>query len=239
MTPFFSICIPAYGMSGKGAFYLDQALRSIYAQTFTDYEVIVSDHSTDDALGDVCKTWQDRLRLLYLKNEENRGSSSANVNHAIRHAKGTWIKPLFQDDFFYTTTALLELKLGIQPGRWIASGCWHIDQENSRCFQLHKPRWNKRIPIGINTLGAPSLVAFPNQNHYFDDRLIWLMDCELYDRLKKAYGIPILLPQPLIVVRQWPGSVTETLATQQIRDDELAYVQTKYGPKTWRDWWNR
>jgi len=53
-APVLSVCIPAYGMAGKGALYLRDALQSIVAQDFADLEVIVADQSDDDALAAVC-----------------------------------------------------------------------------------------------------------------------------------------------------------------------------------------
>ena len=40
-----SICIPCYEMKGNGVAYLNDLMNSITAQTFKDYEIIITDHS--------------------------------------------------------------------------------------------------------------------------------------------------------------------------------------------------
>ena len=45
-VPFISICIPAY----KNTTYVGRLLDSISEQTFTDYEVVVTDDSPDDSV---------------------------------------------------------------------------------------------------------------------------------------------------------------------------------------------
>ncbi len=237
MTPLISICIPTYEMAGQGALFLGVALRSIYAQIFRDFEVVVSDHSQDDAVERVCSEWEGRFPLTYLRNTMGRGKSSANLNHAIRHAKGRWIKPLFQDDLFYSTGALTMFSHLVQTDRWIACGCWSTDATGSIVQPLRKPRWHRRMLEGVNTLGMPSVVMFPNTGMLFDEDLIWLMDCEFYVRLRERYGKPILCDLPLILVRLWPNSVTETLATQAVRDREWQIVKQRTPRRWfWEDW---
>jgi glycosyltransferase involved in cell wall biosynthesis len=45
-----SIAIPAYAKDHAGVQYLKQSFDSILTQTFVDYEVVVSDHSTSNDL---------------------------------------------------------------------------------------------------------------------------------------------------------------------------------------------
>jgi glycosyltransferase involved in cell wall biosynthesis len=235
MNPAISICIPTYEMHGRGTPFLEAAFRSIYAQIFTDFEVIVSDHSADDAIEKLCQTWGSAFPLTYLRNTENRGKSAANLNNAIRHAKGLFIKPLFQDDLFYSTAALLQFYQHAQkyPKSWVAAGCWHTNEWSSSLHQLHRPAWHRHMLYGINTLGAPSIVLFKNEGLYFDDTLIWLMDCEFYDRLKKKYGKPVCIKEPLLIIRQGDHSVTNNQATEHVRKEELDYIKRREKKSSW------
>jgi hypothetical protein len=60
----FSIAIPAYGYNGKGKDFLEK-LTILKEQTFEDFEVVISDHSTDDTIKDLCDSWMDRLNIHY------------------------------------------------------------------------------------------------------------------------------------------------------------------------------
>ena len=43
-----SVCIPAYEAKGKGVFFLQKNVEGILKQTYTNFEIIISDHSIDD-----------------------------------------------------------------------------------------------------------------------------------------------------------------------------------------------
>ena len=45
-----SICIPTYEYKGRGVEFLAELFDSIERQTFTDFDVVISDHSKDDVI---------------------------------------------------------------------------------------------------------------------------------------------------------------------------------------------
>ena len=49
-----SIAIPAYGMSGLGSKFLSEMFETINNQTYRDVEIVVSDHSQDNDILNVC-----------------------------------------------------------------------------------------------------------------------------------------------------------------------------------------
>lgn len=87
-----SVIIPAYNASR----YIGEALDSVFAQTFKDYEtVVVNDGSADTpALEQVLAAYDDRI--VYLK-QENQGVSKAR-NTGIHYARGQFIALLDSDD---------------------------------------------------------------------------------------------------------------------------------------------
>ena len=89
-----SVIIPAYEASD----YIAQTLNSVFAQTFTNLEVLlVNDGSPDtDRLERVLRPYLGQIR--YLK-QENRGPSAAR-NTAIKQAKGKYLAFLDSDDFW-------------------------------------------------------------------------------------------------------------------------------------------
>ena len=104
-APAVTVVIPAYNASR----YIGQALDSVQAQTFTDYEVIVvNDGSSDrDELEQVLRSHP--LPIIYLS-QENKGVSAAR-NAAIRIAKGEFYAQLDADDQW--TPDYLEAQLQI------------------------------------------------------------------------------------------------------------------------------
>lgn len=92
--PKVSVVIPAYNVAP----YIGETLRSVFAQTFTDYEVIVvNDGSPDTEQFELAiQPFIDRLR--YVK-QENLGASAAR-NEGLRSAQGEFIAFLDADDLW-------------------------------------------------------------------------------------------------------------------------------------------
>lgn len=94
--PEVSVLIPALRTR-----WLDLAIASVLAQTFQDFELIVSDDSPDDGLENVVGKWVDP-RIRYTKNPHPRADlGCANRDHALKMASGRYLKFLFDDDFLY------------------------------------------------------------------------------------------------------------------------------------------
>jgi glycosyltransferase involved in cell wall biosynthesis len=230
--PTISICIPAYEMHGKGAEFLEQLFESIRQQTFQDFEVIVSDHSQDSAIREICTKWEHVFPISYLHFTEQRGNSSANLNNALNVAKGEIIKPMHQDDFFYSPTALQEIVGAVSRNPdfvWGASGFVHTNEKRSHFYRYQMPVFLPDTQLIRNTIGAPSVMFFRNHKAIsFDENLIWMNDAELTYRLNAQFGRPFILETTLVVIRQWSRQVTHTLARKTVRLNEIRYCVRKH-----------
>ncbi|HRF78803.1 MAG TPA: glycosyltransferase [Flavobacteriales bacterium] len=92
-TPLVSIIIPAY----NAAPYIEQTIRSVLDQTFTDFEVIVVDDGSTDSTADIVSRITDpRISLV---RQHNGGVSNAR-NAGIELARGGIIGFLDADDTF-------------------------------------------------------------------------------------------------------------------------------------------
>lgn len=92
--PHVSIVIPTY----NGAPFLRQCIQSALAQTERDIEIlIVDDASSDDTVRVAEMIARQDPRVRVVVNERNLGLVG-NWNNALQHARGEWIKFLFQDD---------------------------------------------------------------------------------------------------------------------------------------------
>jgi len=76
--PFISICIPAY----KRLPFLTRLMNSIAEQTYTQFEVIISDDSDDDTVSDYLKSVTFSFPIHYYKNSPSLGTP-ANWNFGI------------------------------------------------------------------------------------------------------------------------------------------------------------
>lgn len=103
-SPLVSVVIPAYDVAD----FIGEALDSVFAQTFTDYEVIV----VNDGSPDTSKLEQALApymsRIVYLK-QENRGVSAAR-NTGIVAARGSLIAFLDGDDVWLPNYLEVQVK---------------------------------------------------------------------------------------------------------------------------------
>lgn len=216
---FFSIAIPAYGYNGKGREFLNHNFNILFSQTFTNFEVVVSDHSIDDTIKDLCTSWSKHLNIKYLRNEIGRGVISPNLNNAIKNCSGKWIKILFQDDFLFGQSTLQDIKNFIDGDpdmTWMASSFWHTNDGRSLHTRL-KPRWpDNPIWAGHNSIGCPSAITIKNEDVlYFDDDLNWLMDCDYYQRMFIKHGLPKILDVDTMINRIVDDRLTNTIPQEQ------------------------
>lgn len=92
--PIVSIIIPAYNVAP----YIGETLDSVFAQTFTDYEVIV----INDGSPDTEELERELARFTDLVNyvkQKNRGASAAR-NAGLRRARGEFVAFLDADDLW-------------------------------------------------------------------------------------------------------------------------------------------
>lgn len=92
-NPLASIIVPCYNQ----AQYLEEALQSLYAQTYTNWECIIVNDGSPDNTEEVVRKWEARDPRFTHVYKENGGVSSAR-NLGIQNAKSEFILTLDADD---------------------------------------------------------------------------------------------------------------------------------------------
>lgn len=93
-VPAVSIGLPVY----NGERFLEEALRSVLAQTFGDFELLICDNASQDRTADICRDYAARdARIRYQRNARNLGAAP-NYNLAAGQARGRYFKWLAHDD---------------------------------------------------------------------------------------------------------------------------------------------
>lgn len=83
----------------NGERFIDAALRSLLAQSFEDFELIITDNASSDATEQICREFAARdPRIRYVRNERNIGAA-ANFNLGFELASGQFFKWCAHDDF--------------------------------------------------------------------------------------------------------------------------------------------
>lgn len=96
--PLISVPVITYNSSKT----VVETLDSIFNQTYTKLELIVSDDCSPDNTVEICRGWieshKDRFVRVELLTVEKNTGVSANMNRAERACRGEWVKPIAGDD---------------------------------------------------------------------------------------------------------------------------------------------
>jgi glycosyltransferase involved in cell wall biosynthesis len=92
--PKLSIGLPVY----NGDNYLKEALDSLLSQTYSDFEIIISDNASVDRTQEICCDYQQLdSRIRYYRNNENKGATW-NLNRVFHLSTGDYFKWAAHDD---------------------------------------------------------------------------------------------------------------------------------------------
>ena len=106
--PFFSIVIPTYNRPDD----LNNVIKSVLCQNYSNYEIIVSDNSTNTDSEIICRSFKNK-KIKYSKNKDNIGFTR-NFYKVIKQAKGKYIYTLSDDDLFLRSDSLANIYKIIQ-----------------------------------------------------------------------------------------------------------------------------
>jgi glycosyltransferase involved in cell wall biosynthesis len=93
VSPRVSVVIPAY----NNEHYIQETMRSVLAQTFTDIEVVVADHTSQDRTWELLQDFADDARVRLLTTPAG-GGAERNWNRVTREATGELVKLVCGDD---------------------------------------------------------------------------------------------------------------------------------------------
>ncbi|HIA51224.1 MAG TPA: glycosyltransferase [Candidatus Melainabacteria bacterium] len=96
MEKLISVCLPVF----NGEKFLPEAIESVLAQTYSNFELLISDDcSTDSSAAIIARYAEQDKRIRFWKNEKRLGLFH-NYNQCIANCQGEYIKPFAQDDLW-------------------------------------------------------------------------------------------------------------------------------------------
>tara|TARA_B100001063_G_C16739126_1_gene543723 strand:- start:70 stop:1515 length:1446 start_codon:yes stop_codon:yes gene_type:complete len=235
MVELVSIAISTYEANGKGPEFLTRNLNQIMKQTYENIEIVISDHASDDTIKDVCKKFSShKYPIKYVHNPHHKGNISQNINNAIDHCQGVYIKILFMDDYLFHEDVIQQIVHEFQQHsekKWLVHSYIHT-KNHKDFYYLHHPRFSHDI-IFCNKIGCPScLTIHKSVSERFDVNIKWYMDCELYFRINAIYDAPIFLhnSKPYMVNVHHENQVTNKDIDNTLIEKETLFIRNKYTP---------
>jgi glycosyltransferase involved in cell wall biosynthesis len=205
-APAISVIIPVFNRG----YCLADTLRSVCAQTFTDFEVVVVDDGSTDDSAAVARSFGERVRVL---TQKNSGVSAAR-NAGLRAARGRFIAFQDSDDLWHPRK--LEWQIAVlqkQNADWCAAQ--PVDQAGAPLFHLKQVNAAVVEP-GLYVIREPLETVLVADCHpylqsmmltrtlvektgWFDEELVGPEDTEFIFRL--AANAPMyFLTEPLAIV---------------------------------------
>lgn len=251
--PKVSICIPTYNNADEAA----HLLESIYEQEYTDFEVNISDDSTNNEIAKVVAQYQEKYgkeQIRYVHNEKGLGHIF-NWNAVIKMATGEYIKIMFSDDWFTDDKSLGEFVRMLdenQDALFAFSGSRqvmldgqeienvkHVTKENNvSSYDRHASdefiealQQDYRNLFCGNQIGAPSACIYRRGEKpaLFDEQSNWASDMYLYFDLLQKNPKFVYTKKPLISIGVHANQYTESFVEKDMRIyNDYRYMYTKY-----------
>jgi glycosyltransferase involved in cell wall biosynthesis len=93
--PLCSVVLPAYNVAP----YVEQAVESVLAQTYPNFELIIVDDASSDGTAQILSRYRSHPKVRLYRNPANLGMA-ANWNAGLRQARGEFIAKLDADDLY-------------------------------------------------------------------------------------------------------------------------------------------
>lgn len=204
-----SVVIPTY----NAAPYIKQAIESVLAQKYRDYEIIVVDDGSTDATPVIVQQFGDSIRYVH---QTNQGLSAAR-NTGIKTATGQYISlldsdDLYEPDFLTTLIEILDHNPLIDA---VYCSARAVDQNNQSLPQiigksLSPDQFHAALLKG-GYFPPSCLVAhsycYKSENGLFDESLHRVEDLDLWLKFAQCYKV-LGTDYPLVRYRILPQSLS-------------------------------
>lgn len=191
--------------------YVKEAIESILAQTYTNWELLIVDGGSVDGTVDIINIIKDPRIELCICDGLRR---SAQLNYALHKTAGEFIAIMDSDDI--SMPERLEKQLDFMRSHKnvtiLGSYAQLFSDLHNHIKLLKSPATHEKILHSLMTQEAPFFPTLFFQNvelPYFDEQLSKNVDIEWYVRAAKK-AIFANLPVPLVKVRERAGSLSRT-----------------------------
>jgi glycosyltransferase involved in cell wall biosynthesis len=207
------VVIPAW----NAARTLADALASVQAQTFRDFEaVIVDDGSTDDTPA-IARRFCEADSRFILRTQTHAGVSVAR-NHGIRQSRGNWIAFLDADDVWLPEKLERQMALSYEDPRanFVFTNFYFWDGQRNLGVKYADrqplPEGNPIRQVIFDFVYLPSAVVVRREilldAGLFDPELLMSQDRDMWMRIAERGLQARGVREPLVRYRRWPGSRT-------------------------------
>lgn len=228
LNPTVSVVMPAYNAEK----YLTEAIDSILAQTYTDFELIIVNDGSTDSTKQIILSYSDP-RIVYLENEKNSGIC-VTLNNGLRKARGKYIARMDSDDISLRDRLAVQVKyMDENPGIGASGTDIEIFGEGitSGVFtQLHTPEECFAGLMFNSCFAHPTVIMrksiLDKYNLEYKDEYRGLEDYALWWEIGKHSQLNNI-PQPLLRYRQHKDQETKNV-TKRVEEAFLKFTKCRF-----------
>lgn len=226
--PLVSIIMNCY----NGEKYLREAIDSIIAQTYTNWELIFWDNQSTDESAVIYKSYTDP-RFKYFMAPERTILYEAR-NYAIEKSTGDFLTFLDVDDWWIPQKLALQMSLFNSENAGVVYGnYWFFNEMKNKKNKVHR---NGTLPSGKvldrllkqHTAGLLTLVikrqAIENLKYPFDSRYHIIGDFDMIVRLSVEWNF-YCVQEPIAYYRWHGANETTRVKDLEISELEMWYVE--------------
>lgn len=213
-------------------------LNSIAEQSFTDFEIVISDDSPNEEVEQLISRQHAELPIAYHKNHPALGTP-ANWNKALSLASGEWLKLMHADDWFASKDSLLHFHHQCKKASADSvffSAYQNVSDHAEQVERKNLHLWGRLLlrlsPYNLFHrvyVGNPSCVLMHRSVELrYDNRLKFVVDFEFYIRLMRNGFKLKYIDAILVNVGYHPQQVTHYTkydATVQLHENNLLLMQ--------------
>jgi glycosyltransferase involved in cell wall biosynthesis len=205
-SPPVSVCLLTYNRSEL----LPATIDSLLAQSFGDFELIVSDDCSADVTEQICRDYEARDRRILYRRNQHRLKMPGNLNSAISLARGALVANLHDGDIYRSDLLQKWVRaLTEAPDAAFVFNAYECVERRTKNIRIEQHNFPPVIPVRMLTdrmmfdLTSPvwgTVMARRRcyaESGLFNPRYSWYSDVEMWMRLNTVWPV-CYVPEPLI-----------------------------------------
>lgn len=233
VSPPVSVVVPTY----QNAPFVAATLDSILAQTYTDFELVVADHSSCDDTWEIVLNYADIDDRIRVQRTEPGGGAERNWNRVTESARGRLLKLVCGDDILYPR-CLERQVAAMEDNPGVAFVACRRDVVDAHGERLIADRGldgmagrvdgsdavRRSVRAGTNVFGEPVCTLLRREDVVsvggWSGREGYFIDHDLYVRVLRIgdlYAVPETLAAFRVSTAQWSARLIHEQAQQSRR----------------------
>lgn len=228
-SPVVSVIMPVF----NSVEYIEEAIRSVQQQTFTDWELIIVDDASLEPTVPMVERWCGKdTRIALLKHPVNKGAGAAR-NTGISAARGRYVAFLDADDLWLPEKLRRQLDFLQHHGQAVGFSSYYLMDERGRTLNtfmeaLPELTFSKLLKsnyignlTGIYDSGTIGKIYAP----VLRKRQDWALWLQVLDRTGPVKGIL----EPLAIYRIHKSSLSKNKAALLVHNFKIYREVLRYG----------